>query len=112
MEIFARHCAHRCSHIQGAGFGKCYGPVGHAESFIIYISIPGMHRLTTNILDVSNVLQNTNSPIRLIFSVSPPPYYLEWLELFYPNVTLILDDGSFFLQCINVIQGTKPAVQQ
>ena len=42
----------------------------------------------------------------------PPPYYLEWFERFYPNVPLNCDDGPFYLQCMNGIQGKKTAGRQ
>ena len=35
-----------------------------------------------------------------------------WFEISYPNVTLNRDDGPFCLQCMNGIQGTKPAGRQ
>ena len=71
-----------------------------------------MHRPTARILDVSNAFQNTNFPIHERFCVSPPPYYLDWFERSYPNVPLNRDYGRFFLQCMNVIQGTKsPGIQ-
>ena len=44
--------------------------------------------------------------------VCPPPYYLDWFERSYLNVPLNLDDGPFCLQCMNGIQGTKPAGRQ
>ena len=63
-----------------------------------------MHRLTTMILDVSNLFQNANVPIHEIFFVIPTPYYLDLFERPYPNVPLNRDDGPFFLQLINGIQ--------
>ena len=51
-------------------------------------------------------------PIDEIVCVSPPIYYLDLFEIPYPNVPLNRDDGPFFLQCMNGIQGTKPAEQQ
>ena len=71
-----------------------------------------MHRLTAKILDFSNEFQNTNVPILEIVCVSPPPYYLNWFERPYPNVPLNRDDGPFFTQCMNGIQGTNPAGRQ
>ena len=71
-----------------------------------------MHRLTSRILDVSNAFQNTNVPIHERVCVSPLPYYLDWFERSYQNVPLNRDDGTFCLQCMNGIQGTKPAVRQ
>ena len=71
-----------------------------------------MHRLTAGILYVSNAFQNTNFPIHEIVRVSPPPYYLDWFERTYPNVPLNRYDDPFCLQCMNVIQGTKPAGRQ
>ena len=59
-----------------------------------------------------NAFQNKNVPIHEIFCVSPPPYYLDWFERSYPNVPLNRYDDPFFLQCMNVIQGTKPAGRQ
>ena len=64
-----------------------------------------MHILTARILDVSNAFQNTNVPIHERVCVSPPPYYLDWFKRSYLNVTLNRDDGPFFLQCMNGIQG-------
>ena len=81
--------------------------MAHDDSFIINIAIASMHRLTARILDVSNAFQNTNVPIHERVCVIPPPYYLDWFEIFHPNVPLNLDDGPFCLQCMNVIQGTK-----
>ena len=71
-----------------------------------------MHRLTSSILDVSNIFQNTNVPIHERFCASPPPYYLDWFERYYPNVPLKRDYGPFFLQCMNGIQGINPAGRQ
>ena len=71
-----------------------------------------MNRLTARILDVSNAFKNTNAPIHERVCVSPPPYYLEWFEIFYPNVPQNQDDVPFCLQCMNRIQGTKPAGRQ
>ena len=68
-----------------------------------------MHRLNARILDVSNSFQNTNVTIHERVCVIPPPYYLEWFERSYPHVTLNRDDGPFFLQCMNGIQGANPA---
>ena len=86
--------------------------MAHADSFRINTDITSMHRLTGSILDVSNAFQNTNVPIHEIVCVSPPPYCLDWFERSYPNVPLNRDDGPFFLQCMNGIQKTKPAVIQ
>ena len=79
--------------------------MAHADSFRINIAIAYINILTARILDVSNAFQNTNVPIHERFCVSPPPYYLDWFEIFYPNVPLNRDDGPFCLQCMNVIQG-------
>ena len=71
-----------------------------------------MHRLAARILDVSNALQNTNFIIHERVFVSPPPYYLYWFEISYPNVPLDLYYGPFCLQFMDVIQVTKPAGRQ
>ena len=71
-----------------------------------------MHRLTAIILDVSNAFQNTNVPIHERVCVSPPPYYLDWFERYYPNVPLNRDNSPFCLQCMNGIQGENPAGRQ
>ena len=55
-----------------------------------------MHRITARILDISNAFQNTNVPIHERVFVSPTPYYLDWFERYYPNVSLNRDDGLFF----------------
>ena len=68
-----------------------------------------MYRLTASTLDVSNLFQNTNDPIYERVCVSPQPYYLDWFEITYPNGPLNRYYGPFCLQCLNVIQGTKPA---
>ena len=81
--------------------------MAHADSFRINISIADIHRLTASILDVTNAFQNTNLPIHERFFVSPPPYYLDWFERYYPNVPLNRDYGPFCLQCMNGIQGKK-----
>ena len=71
-----------------------------------------MHRLTSRILDVNNTLQNKNVPINKRFCVIPPPYYLDWFEKSYPNVTINQDEFTIFLQLMNGIQGTKPSGRQ
>ena len=48
-------------------------------------------------------------PIHEIVFFGPTPYYLDWFGKSYPSVPLNRDDGPFFLQCVNEIQGTKPA---
>ena len=86
--------------------------MSHSDSFRINIAIASIHILTSIILDVSNAFQNTNIPIHEIVCVIPPPYYLDWFEISYPNVPLNQDDGPFCLQCMNAIQGTKPSGRQ
>ena len=71
-----------------------------------------MHRLTARILDISNAFQNTNVPVHERVCVIPPPYYLDWFEISYPNVPLNINDGPFCLQCMKLIQGTKPDGRQ
>ena len=78
--------------------------MAHSDSFIINIAIANIHRLTASILDVSNAFQKTKFPIHEIVCVSPPPYYLDWFEISYPNVPLNLDDSTFFIQCMDVIK--------
>ena len=86
--------------------------MAHADSFRINVSIASMHRLTVGILDVSNAFHNTNVAIHEIVCFIPPPYYLDWFKISYPNVPLNWDDGTFWLQFIDAIQGTKPDGQQ
>ena len=100
------------SQIKGIGFYQYCSTVAHADSFRINIDIAAMCRLTASILDVSNVFQNKNIPINERVCLSPTTYYLDWYERTYPNVTLNLDDGLFFLRFINEIQGTKPSGRQ
>ena len=111
-KFVARNCANGSSQIKGIYFDQPYSPVVHAESFRINIAISSMHRLTVRILYVSNVFQNNKNTIHERVYVSLPPYYLDWFERSYPNVTLNRDDGPFFLQCMNGIQGKKPAGRQ
>ena len=108
----ARHCSNGISHVQGIDFDQSYSLVAHSVSFRINITIVTMRRLTASILDISNAFQNANFPIHERVSVSPPPYYLEFFERSYPNVTFNQDDGTFCLRCMNVIQGIKPAVRK
>ena len=105
METFCTPLLKWESQIKGIGFDQSYSPVIHAESFIINISIDALNRLTTSILDVSNELYNTNVPIRERDCVSPPPYYLDWFEKYYPNVALNIYEVPFFPQYMNKIQG-------
>ena len=86
--------------------------MAHTDAFRINISIAYIHRLTARILDVSNAFQNTNVMIHERVSVGPPTYYLDWFERSYPNVPLNRYDGTFFLQRMNGIQGTKTAERQ
>ena len=83
--------------------------MAHADSFIINIAIADMYRLYYRILDFSNAFQNKKFPIHEILFVSPTPYYLDWFDKYYPNVLLNIYEGPFCLQCMNGIQGTKPA---
>ena len=88
-----------------SNFYQYYSPVVHAYSFIINTAIAAMHRLTTSILYVSNAFHNKNIPIREIVYVSTVHYYLDWFEKYYSNVPLNQNDGSLFIQCMNLIQG-------
>ena len=71
-----------------------------------------MYRLTSRILDVSNVFQNKCFPIHESVCVSSPSYYLDCSEKSYPNVPLNRYGSTFCLQQINDIQETKPAGRQ
>ena len=61
---------------------------------------------------ISNAFKNKNVHIRERVCFSSPPYYIDLFERSYSNVPLNRDDGLFFPQCMNVIQGTKPYGQQ
>ena len=106
------HFTNGSSRIKSINIYQSYSPVAYAESFRINIAITDIHRLATRILGVSNAFHNTNVPIHERVCVSPPTYYLDWFEIFYHNVPINLDDGPFFLQCMNGVQGTKPSGQQ
>ena len=41
--------------------------------------------------------------------VSPPPYYIDWFEKYYPTVHLNQDEVPFFIQFMNGINVTKPS---
>ena len=71
-----------------------------------------MNRITARILYVSNIFQNKNVSIYERFCISPPPYYLDWFEIYYPNVPLNIDNGELCLQCMDVIQGINPDGRQ
>ena len=71
-----------------------------------------MHRHTSIIFDVINTLQSKNYPTHERVCVIPPPYYMDSFERFHPKVSLNWDDGPFFLQFMNVIQGTKSVGRQ
>ena len=71
-----------------------------------------MHIITAKILDVSNAFHNTNVSIHERVCLSPPPYYIYWFEIYYPNVTLNRDYVTFSPQCMNVIQGKKTSGRQ
>ena len=109
MQMFPPHCANGISHIQGIYFDHSYSLLAHADSLRINIAISAVHRLTAKILDVINAFQNLNVPIHERVYVSPPPYYLDWFEKPYPNVSLHLDEVPFCLQFINGIYGKKPS---
>ena len=93
--IFSTQCENRSSQIQVVDFYHTYSPVAHADSFRINIVIEAMHRLTSRILGISYYFQNKNNPIHKRVCVSPPPYYVDWFEKYYPNVTLNWDNGPF-----------------
>ena len=104
-----RHCENGSSQIPGIVFDKSYSPVAHSDSFRINISIAAIYKLTDSIFYVSNAFHNKLFPIHERVCVNPLTYYLDWFEISYPNVPLNLDEGTFFLQRINGIQGTKLA---
>ena len=105
--FFSCHYVNGSDHIQGVNFDHSYSPVDHAESLRINIDIANMNRLTTIILNVSNTFQNKKVSNHERFCVIPPPYYLDWFEKYYPNVTINIDDVQFFIQCMNGTQGTN-----
>ena len=106
-KFVASHFENGSSHVQGIDFDWYYSLVEHDDSFRINIYITDMHRITDRILDGSDATQNINFPINERVCVSPPPYYLDWLKKYYPNVPLNRYDGTFYLQLMNVIQGKK-----
>ena len=108
--LVAQHCENGSFQIKSIGFYQSYSPVAQAGSFRINIDIADMHRLTARILYVSNAIHNTKFPINERVCVSPPPYYIDWFERSYPNVPLNWDDDPFFIQFMNGIKETKPAV--
>ena len=81
----------------------------HADAFRINIDIAAMHRITARILDFSNAFQSKNFPIHERVYVSAPHYYLDCFERSYFNITLNRDDGPFYIQLMNGIQGTNPS---
>ena len=101
--FFARHCANRNSQIKVIYFYKYYIPVAHTGSLRINIAIVDIHILTASILYLSNAFQNKNDPIYERVCVIPPPYYIYWFEIYYPNVSLNRYGGTFCLQCMNVV---------
>ena len=72
--------------------------MAHSYSIRIKVATVAMHILTVRILDVSNPFQNTNFTIHERVCVSPPPYYIDWFEIFYPNFPINQDDGTFLIQ--------------
>ena len=104
----AHHYVNGSYHIKVNDFDNSYSPVAHDDPFIINIAIAAMNILTSRFLDFINAFQNNNVPINERICVSPLTYYLDWFKRYYPNVPLNWYYGSFFLQCMNVIQGVKP----
>ena len=76
--FFSRNFSNGSSQIKGIDFDQYVIPVAHAALFSINISISAMHRLTANILDINNYLQNENVLDHERVFVSQPPYYMEW----------------------------------
>ena len=111
-KFFARHCANGRSQNQFINVDRSYTPVEHSRSLRINIAFRAMNRLTARILDVSNEFHNRSFPIHERVYVSPPPYYIDWFEISYPNFPLNWYEGLFFLQRMNGIWGTKPYVQK
>ena len=81
-------CENGSSKIKGIDFYQYYNPVAHADLFRINIDIAAVHILTAKILDVSTAFQNTNVPIHERVCVSPPTYYIDFFEIYHPNVPL------------------------
>ena len=95
-KFVSRHCENGSSQIQGVGFYQYYSPVAHDDYFRTNITFANMHSLNARILDVINDFQNKNVLIYERVCVSPPPYYLDWFEKSYPNVSLNRDEGIFY----------------
>ena len=81
-KFVACHCENGSSQIKGVDFYQSYSPVAFSDLFIINISIAAMHILTARVLDVSNAFQNKNVPTYEIVCVIPPPYYIDWFEIY------------------------------
>ena len=65
-----------------------------------------MHVLTWSVLDVMNNFYNTNVPVEEIVWIKPLPYYLDCFDKSYPKLPLNRDNGTFYLQFMNITQGT------
>ena len=87
-KVFAHHCSNGSYQIQGTDVDHSYSPMAHAEYIRINISITDMNILTDKISDISNEFQNTNVSIHEIVCVSPPPYYIDWFDIYQPSVPL------------------------
>ena len=56
-------CLNGSYHIQGVDFYQYYITVSHSDFIIINIAIASLHRLTSEVLDISNTFHNTSFPI-------------------------------------------------
>ena len=109
MECFCTPLCKYEFYIKVIDFYQSYSPVAYVDYFRINIVIADMHRITARMLDVSNAFQNRKFPINERVCVSPPTYYLDSLDISYPNISINRDECTFCLQFMNGIQGTKPA---
>ena len=86
--------------------------MAHSDSFRFKTAITAMYILSDRTLDVVNSFQNANVLIHERLYVRPPPYYMDWLEKFYPSITINQDCGPFCIKYINGIQCIKPIGKQ
>ena len=103
---YSHHCENESYHIQGVGFDQSYIIISHADSFGENIAITTMNRLNTRILMLVN-----------IYRIHIFPFMKESMSIHHPIICTCFKiltqchlnqyDGPFFLQCMNLIQGTE-----
>ena len=109
-QLGLRHCVNGRKIKGNLKYGPTFAPTISPETLRFQLSYSAAFNFKLQTGDYSNAFQCTYEPdANKRIWCHPPPFYLQWWNLRYPNDPLDPTDGPFAMQAIQNIQGTPHA---